>query len=169
MQHSTISRPLGKQDSTIIGLRNNAWPEFIPFRDYDTEIRRVLCSTNAIEFLNARYRLAVKARGHFSRRGCCAQLPLSGGAFLPPCNGSNEATRTPVRILLCRHVADCPCSQLANGNEHEVQPKPELACGALRTGRVMMQPGSFGAWILRSTRSVSIRCAWRSAVPVRGQ
>jgi transposase-like protein len=29
------------------------------------EIRRVDCSTNAIESLNARYRRAVKARGHF--------------------------------------------------------------------------------------------------------
>jgi putative transposase len=29
------------------------------------EIRRVLCSTNAIESLNARYRRAIKARGHF--------------------------------------------------------------------------------------------------------
>ena len=37
----------------------------IPFLDYDIEIRRVLCSTNAIESLNARYRRAVKARGHF--------------------------------------------------------------------------------------------------------
>ena len=39
--------------------------EFIPFLDYDVEIRRVICSTNAIESLNARYRRAVKARGHF--------------------------------------------------------------------------------------------------------
>ena len=30
-----------------------------------SEIRRVICSTNAIESLNARYRRAVKARGHF--------------------------------------------------------------------------------------------------------
>ena len=29
------------------------------------EIRKVICSTNAIESLNARYRRAVKARGHF--------------------------------------------------------------------------------------------------------
>src|SRR5262250_2933492 len=36
-----------------------------PFLDYDVEIRTVLCSTNAIESLNARYRRAVKARGHF--------------------------------------------------------------------------------------------------------
>jgi putative transposase len=32
---------------------------------YDVEIRRVICSTNAIESLNARYRRAIKARGHF--------------------------------------------------------------------------------------------------------
>jgi transposase-like protein len=29
------------------------------------EIRKVLCSTNAIESLNARYRRAVTAKGHF--------------------------------------------------------------------------------------------------------
>ena len=46
-------------------LARNAWEEFIPFLDYDVEIRKVLCSTNAIESLNARYRRAVKARGHF--------------------------------------------------------------------------------------------------------
>src|ERR1700761_545913 len=49
----------------IIRLWANAWEEFIPFLDYDVEIRRVLCSTNAIESLNARYRRAIKARGHF--------------------------------------------------------------------------------------------------------
>ena len=32
---------------------------------YDIEIRRVLSTTNAIESLTARYRRAVKARGHF--------------------------------------------------------------------------------------------------------
>lgn len=46
----------------IIKLWRSAWPEFIPFLDYDVEIRRIICSTNAI---NARYRQAVRARGHF--------------------------------------------------------------------------------------------------------
>ena len=46
-------------------LWQRAWPEFVPFLDYDVEIRRVICSTNAIESLNARYRRAVRARGHF--------------------------------------------------------------------------------------------------------
>jgi transposase-like protein len=35
------------------------------FLDYDLEIRTVICSTNAIESLNARYRRAIRARGHF--------------------------------------------------------------------------------------------------------
>ena len=37
----------------------------MPFLDYDVEIPTVLCSTNAIESLNARYRRAVTVRGHF--------------------------------------------------------------------------------------------------------
>jgi putative transposase len=49
----------------IVRLWDNAWAEFIPFLDYDLEIRRVLSTTNAIESLNARYRRAIKARGHF--------------------------------------------------------------------------------------------------------
>ncbi len=27
----------------------HAWTEFVPFLDYDIEIRKVICSTNAIE------------------------------------------------------------------------------------------------------------------------
>jgi len=55
----------GQRYPAMIRLWENAWPEFIPFMDYDLEIRTVLCSTNAIESLNARYRRAVTARGHF--------------------------------------------------------------------------------------------------------
>ncbi len=55
----------GQRYPAIIRLWDNAWAEFIPFLDYDVEIRRVICSTNAIESLNARYRRAIKARGHF--------------------------------------------------------------------------------------------------------
>jgi putative transposase len=55
----------GAKYPAIVRLWRNAWEEFIPFLDYDAEIRAVLCSTNAIESLNARYRRAVRARGHF--------------------------------------------------------------------------------------------------------
>uniref|UniRef100_UPI0035B2853E IS256 family transposase n=2 Tax=Saccharopolyspora galaxeae TaxID=2781241 RepID=UPI0035B2853E len=55
----------GARHAAVIRLWRNAWQEFIPFLDYDVEIRRMICSTNAIESLNARYRRAVRARGHF--------------------------------------------------------------------------------------------------------
>jgi transposase-like protein len=55
----------GQRYPAAIRLWRNAWSEFIPFLDYDTEIRKVICSTNAIESLNARHRRAIRVRGHF--------------------------------------------------------------------------------------------------------
>ena len=55
----------GKPYPAIGRLWRSAWEQFIPFLDYDVEIRKVLCSTNAIESLNARYRRAVTVKGHF--------------------------------------------------------------------------------------------------------
>ena len=55
-------RRTGARATGLIQLRS-AWEQFIPFLEFDVEIRTVLCSTNAIESLNARYRRAVKARG----------------------------------------------------------------------------------------------------------
>jgi putative transposase len=60
-----LTEKWGKKYGAIIRLWESAWEEFIPFLDYDLEIRTVICSTNAIESLNARYRRAVRARGHF--------------------------------------------------------------------------------------------------------
>ena len=60
-----LAEKWGQRYPAVVRLWDNAWAEFIPFLDYDVEIRRVLCSTNAIESLNARYRRAIKARGHF--------------------------------------------------------------------------------------------------------
>jgi putative transposase len=49
----------------IIRLWENSWAEFVPFLQFDREIRTVICTTNAIESINARLRRAVRARGHF--------------------------------------------------------------------------------------------------------
>jgi len=54
-----LDQKWGKKYGAIIRLWKSAWEEFIPFLDYDLEIRTVICSTNAIESLNARYRRAV--------------------------------------------------------------------------------------------------------------
>lgn len=54
-----------KRYPAIIRLWENAWSEFVPFLRFDTAIRTVVCTTNAIESINARIRRAVNARGHF--------------------------------------------------------------------------------------------------------
>jgi len=54
-----------KRYPAIIRLWTNAWAEFVPFLQFDQAIRRIICTTNAIESINARIRRAVNARGHF--------------------------------------------------------------------------------------------------------
>jgi putative transposase len=63
----------------IIKLWENAWAEFVPFLQFDKEIRTVVCTTNAIESINARIRRAVKTRGHFPTEAAalkCVYLAL---------------------------------------------------------------------------------------------
>jgi putative transposase len=55
----------GERYPAIVRLWDNAWAEFVPFLAFDVEIRKIVCSTNAIESVNARIRRAVRARGHF--------------------------------------------------------------------------------------------------------
>ena len=81
----------------------DAWEQFMPFLDYDPEIRQVLCSTNAIESLNARYRRAVSVRGHFPTEQaalkCLYMVTRSLDPRAPvrhdgPCGGSRPSTRS---------------------------------------------------------------------------
>ena len=41
----------------------------------DPAVRKILCSINAIESLSARYRRAVKARGHFPAKQSAMSSP----------------------------------------------------------------------------------------------
>ena len=49
----------------MIQAWRSVWPEFVPFLDFDPAIRKIIYTTNAIESLNARFRRAVRHRGHF--------------------------------------------------------------------------------------------------------
>jgi putative transposase len=55
----------GDRYPAIVKLWRSAWAEFVPFLQFNVEIRTIICTTNAIESLNSRYRRAVNARGHF--------------------------------------------------------------------------------------------------------
>ncbi len=50
----------GEKYPAIVKLWQSAWAEFVPSLSFDAEIRRVICSTNAIESVKARIRRAVK-------------------------------------------------------------------------------------------------------------
>jgi hypothetical protein len=68
----------GPATAAIARLWRSCWGELTPLLAYDVEIRKVICSTNAVESLNARYRRAVRARGAPPQRAGRDQVPLPG-------------------------------------------------------------------------------------------
>ena len=80
-----------KRYPAIIRLWENAWAEFVPFLRFDREIRTVICTTNAIESINARLRRAVNARGHFPTEQAalkCLYLAITGDVAGVPAGGA---------------------------------------------------------------------------------
>lgn len=49
----------------MIASWETSWNEFVPFLEFPIELRKIVYTTNAIESLNARFRRAVRHRGHF--------------------------------------------------------------------------------------------------------
>jgi putative transposase len=49
----------------VIRLWRDAWEEFIPFSAFPSQIRSMIYTTNAIEWLNSRFRRSTRIRGHF--------------------------------------------------------------------------------------------------------
>jgi putative transposase len=54
-----------KKAPGVIAAWERAWPQFIPFLEFDTAIRKVIYTTNAIESINFQLRKIIKNRGHF--------------------------------------------------------------------------------------------------------
>lgn len=83
----------GEKYPAIVRLWENAWAEFVPFLAFDAEIRKVVCSTNAIESVNARIRRAVRARGHFPNEQAALKcVYLAVMALDPTGNGRRRWT-----------------------------------------------------------------------------
>ncbi|MDW4911175.1 transposase, partial [Streptomyces sp. ADMS] len=55
----------GHKYASIAAVWQRAWSEFVPFLAFPDAIREVVYTTNSIESLNARYRRAATACGHF--------------------------------------------------------------------------------------------------------
>ena len=74
----------GVKYPAIVRLWENAWAEFAPFLQLDAEIRRIVCTTNAIESVNARIRTAVRARGHFPNEAAALKCVYTAVMSLDP-------------------------------------------------------------------------------------
>ena len=101
----------GGQYPAVVRLWRAAWEEFIPFLDYDVEIRRIICSTNAIESLNARYRRAVRARGHFPTEQAALKCLYLVTRSLDPTGRGREPSWVSWRLRCVRrwsHVTSQP-------------------------------------------------------------
>jgi putative transposase len=68
----------GQQYGAITRLRENAREQFIPFLDYDLEIRTVLCSTNAIVIWGPRGVVL-----HVDHEGLRGRVLPGGRGYLP--------------------------------------------------------------------------------------
>jgi putative transposase len=68
----------------------HAWEEFTPFLRFDTEIRRIVCTTKAIE---SGIRRAVKARGHFPNEQAALKCVYMAITSLDP-TGKGQARWT---------------------------------------------------------------------------
>jgi len=71
---TVVVRPVGGTRA-ITRLWENARSEFVPFLDYDVEVRRVICSTNAIESLHARQG---QGQRPFPHRAGGPEMPVRG-------------------------------------------------------------------------------------------
>ena len=57
--------PLGKKYPAAVAVWERAWDRFVPFLEYGPALRRVLCTTNAIEAFNREMRKVLKTRTQF--------------------------------------------------------------------------------------------------------
>ena len=60
-----LRRDFGKKSPGLVAAWDRAWDQFIPFLEFDSAIRKVIYTTNAIESVNFQLRKIIKNRGHF--------------------------------------------------------------------------------------------------------
>ena len=60
-----LRRDFGKKSPGMVAAWERAWDQFVPFLQFDSAIRKVIYTTNAIESINFQLRKIIKNRGHF--------------------------------------------------------------------------------------------------------
>lgn len=98
----------GRKYPAIVKLWSDAWAEFVPFLSSDVEIRKVICSTNAIESVNARIRKTVRARGHFPNEAAALKTPVRCLLRLPRQAPDSSGQRVRSRESATHHTRPAP-------------------------------------------------------------
>ena len=57
-----LRRDFGKKSPGLVAAWDRAWDQFIPFLEFDSAIRKVIYTTNAIESVNFQLRNIIKNR-----------------------------------------------------------------------------------------------------------
>jgi putative transposase len=74
----TLRREHGKRYPGVIAAWERAWQQFIPFLEFEPELRRVIYTTNTIESINFQLRKITKNRGHFPDTDAAMKLLYLG-------------------------------------------------------------------------------------------
>lgn len=95
------------------------------FLDYDVEISKIICATSAVESLNAHYRRAVRARGHFpTEQAALKCLYLVTRSLDRPDAarhaGSPDASMTTATI--CARLSPAPAARRSTATKPTVTP-----------------------------------------------
>jgi putative transposase len=97
----------------MIAMWERSWPQFVPFMGFPTEIRKLIYSTNGIESLNARFRAAVRRRGHFPTEQAAMKILYLTVRERRP-NRSNPTGRIPGRKAIPNTLAMTYGDRLTN-------------------------------------------------------
>lgn len=73
-----LRREYGTRYPGVIVSWERAWEQFIPFLEFEPEIRKVIYTTNAIESINYQLRKITKNRGHFPDTDAAMKLLYLG-------------------------------------------------------------------------------------------
>jgi putative transposase len=73
-----LRREHGKRYPGVIAAWERAWQQFIPFLEFEPELRKVIYTTNTIESINFQLRKITKNRGHFPDTDAAMKLLYLG-------------------------------------------------------------------------------------------
>ena len=73
-----LRRDFGKKSPGMVAAWDRAWDQFVPFLEFDSAIRKVIYTTNAIESVNFQLRKITRNRGHFPSDDAAVKLLYLG-------------------------------------------------------------------------------------------